>query len=180
MDRRQKKTREAIFRAFSTLLQRKSYSRITVQEIIDEANIGRSTFYAHFETKDSLLDALCERIFGHIFSKVLMGEENHDFSKENNTLNNKLTHLLYHLKEQQQDIMSVLSSESGDVFLGYFKGYLRKLFDECKTDISQNVPRDFAINQYVSSFADAVMWWVSERCETSPENIVRYYTELLK
>ena len=127
MDRRQQKTREAIFKAFSKLLEKKNYNNITIQEIIDEANIGRSTFYAHFETKDELLNAICGQIFGHIFSDVLNAEEHHDFSKDNSRLADKLTHLLYHLKEQQKDILHLLSGSSSDLFLRYFKSYLEQL-----------------------------------------------------
>ena len=99
MDRRIQKTRDAIFNAFSELLSEKRYSQITVQEIIDGANIGRSTFYAHFETKDQLIDALCKDIFEHIFSENLNSENTHDFSGTKD-LTDKVAHILYHLKDR--------------------------------------------------------------------------------
>ena len=91
MDRRQQKTRNAIFNAFSELLKNKNFNNITVQEIIDKANIGRSTFYSHFETKDDLLKEMCTDIFTHIFSDELKMEKTHDFSRDNNGLQQKIT-----------------------------------------------------------------------------------------
>lgn len=146
MDRRQQKSRDAIFAAFSRLLEKKNYSHITVQEIIDEANIGRSTFYAHFETKDELLDTICRQIFGHIFSDVLNAEPNHDFSKENQTLSDKLTHLLYHLLEQKKEITSLLSGESGGLFLSYFKPFLRQL-PKRSSHITRHLPDKYPFSK---------------------------------
>lgn len=86
MDRRIQKTRAAIFLAFETLLMEKSYSNITVQNVIERANIGRSTFYSHFETKDDLLKAMCAELFDHIFSPNLTPESSHDFRGHNRSV----------------------------------------------------------------------------------------------
>src|SRR5437763_7788331 len=54
-DRRSRRTRRMLGEALVALLLEKRYDTITVQEIIDRANVGRSTFYAHYLDKDDLL-----------------------------------------------------------------------------------------------------------------------------
>jgi AcrR family transcriptional regulator len=53
-DRRSVRTRSSLERSLLALIRRKPYEAITVQEICDGADIGRSTFYAHYRGKDDL------------------------------------------------------------------------------------------------------------------------------
>ena len=112
MDRRQQKTRSAIFEAFSNLLSYKSYSKITVQEIIDSANVGRTTFYAHFPTKDDLLRESCTDLFNHVFSDNPGIEATHNFSLTAGKPDSAITHILYHLRDNKKNIIGILSCES--------------------------------------------------------------------
>ena len=99
MDRRQRKSREAILGAFTELLSKKKYDKITVGEIIERADVGRATFYAHFETKDFLLKALCEELFCHIFDTSSRDgrEHRHIFSCDSHAP--VFLHLFSHLAE---------------------------------------------------------------------------------
>lgn len=176
MDRRIQKTRESIFNAFSSLLAHKRYSKITVQEIIDEANIGRSTFYSHFETKDDLLKALCSDIFDHIFSEELISESTHDFSCVNNDLEAKITHILYHLKDSKRDIKGILSCESGELFLSVIKTYLEQLFNGFITkDSLEGIPKEYVVNHMAGSFVETIKWWIENDMAQSPEELTRYF-----
>ncbi len=53
-DRRVQRTRQLLHDALISLILQKGYDRITVQDIVDRANVGRSTFYDHFQDKDDL------------------------------------------------------------------------------------------------------------------------------
>ncbi len=174
MDRRQRKTRQAVYDAFTRLLEKKSYSNITVQEIIDEADIGRTTFYAHFETKDELLRVLCKEIFEHVFSSELEKEPTHDFSQSAGALDAEITHILYHLQDSRRYIKSILSSESGELFMRYFKEYLEQLFAGVITDQLGDIPQDYIRNHMVCDFAETVRWWMRNEHYT-PEDVSRYF-----
>lgn len=179
MDRRQQKTRKAIFDALSSLLESKRFEHITVQEIIDTANIGRSTFYAHFETRDDLLKAMCTDIFHHIFAEKLPQETDHDFSAGSQNLQLKLSHVLYHLRENKGNLKGILGGESGELFLGYLKQYLRELFSRYKTEFAPSVPEDFLLQHLSGSFAEAVKWWIMEDTRHSPEEVAAFYMTMI-
>ena len=54
-DRRVERTEQLLRGALVALIKEKGFEALTVQEIIDRANVGRATFYAHFDNKDDLL-----------------------------------------------------------------------------------------------------------------------------
>ena len=184
MDRRQQKTRAAIFSAFSALLVEKSYDKITVQEIIDSANIGRTTFYAHFETKDDLLKALCEDLFGHIISSAIDCTHTHGLYSEQSAPESVFCHLLQHLQENDKNIIGLLSSESSEIFLRYFKDSLNGLVQS--QFVNQNrknntvIPRDFLINHVSGSFVEMVLWWIKGHMKQTPAELDRYFRAVIE
>ena len=173
MDRRQQKTRAAIFGAFSRLLQKKRFENITVQEIIDEANVGRSTFYAHFETKNDLLRALCTQIFEHVFVHALPQEAVHAEGLANLQL--KLGHILYHLGEHRSDLAGILPGEGGELFMQYLREYLTRLFEQYQSFFSPDVPQSYLMNHLTGSFAETLKWWLRSEKEYPPEKVAGFW-----
>ncbi len=179
MDRRQRKTREAIFTAFSELLSKKSFNHITVGEIIEKADVGRATFYSHFETKDFLLKELCEELFCHIFDSMNETENNHRHIFNCNAPSSVFLHLFEHLKRNDNNILELLSCQNNDLFLRYFKINLNQLaasqLNFFETEKNKTLPESFRINHISSVFIETVRWWVDNGIKESPEEITEYF-----
>lgn len=179
MDRRQKKTREAIFQTFTSLLAQKNYIQISVQEIIDAADIGRTTFYAHFETKDYLLKDLCEELFGHIIDTAMGLPHGHYHYSCGSTTDSVFLHLLRHLQENDRNILELLTSQNNEIFIQYFKNNLKKLIMTQYADkgLLQNskLPEGYLVNHISSSFVETVSFWLSRGMKESPEEITEYF-----
>lgn len=69
-DRRVRRTRLAIFEAFKTLVLSRRYDEIRVADIIETADVGRSTFYDHFNGKDDVLLSSIEFLFDSLADTV--------------------------------------------------------------------------------------------------------------
>ena len=179
MDRRQQKTRTAIYDALTTLLKKRRFEDITVQEIIDKANIGRSTFYSHFETKDRLLEQMCDEIFTHVFSESLTPEKSHDFSTNHEELKALLEHILWHIKDHEDAISSIMYGESERLFTRYFSGYLEDAFGNMISQIDIDVSAEFKKQFVIGSFINTVKWWIGNGLTQSPDEIIDAYFKCL-
>lgn len=62
-DARVRRTRDALGDALVALMQEKPFDTITVQDVLDRAKVGRSTFYSHYSDKDDLLMSDAEEFF---------------------------------------------------------------------------------------------------------------------
>ena len=178
MDRRQKKTRAAIFNAFCSLLAKKHYNHITVGEIIELADVGRATFYAHFETKDFLLKELCSELFCHIFDATNADSAPHEHIFKCDAPSSVLLHLFQHLQRNDKNILELLSCQNNELFLRYFKEGLKELIARQPDDFSsgkpQELPESFWIDHVAATLVEAIRWWIENGMKESPEVLARY------
>lgn len=176
MDRRQRKTRKAIFEAFEELMAEGHYSQVTVAQIIERADIGRSTFYAHFETKDELTEQICAGMFGHIFE----GVDSHCVTHaqlETSDLKGKLAHLLYHLRDAHSGVAGKLLVEGEPHFTAYFRTKLAELFESEMPPTASTMPLDLREELMVSAYCQAVSWWFKGGCVADPEELSSWLSE---
>ncbi len=177
MDRRQRKTREAIFSALTALLSEKEFTQITVGEIIARADVGRATFYAHFETKDFLLKELCAELFCHVLDAAHGEHHRHIF--ECQAPDSVFLHLLQHLQKNDNHILELLSGRNNELFLQYFKSNLRQLA-EIQLPLfaarkSEKLPADFWVDHIASVFVETVRWWVDHGLREQAETVAEYF-----
>ena len=179
MDRRQKKTRKAIFEAFITLLSTKHYNNITVGEIIDLADVGRATFYAHFETKDFLLKDLCTELFDHLFHAETDIDENPSNLFHCDTKASPFLHLFQHVQENDNNLAKLLSSKNTELFFDYFKNGVKTLVVKHLLDFEEKrppiLPEDFWVHHITSTFIETLRWWLEHRMDIPSTKINEYF-----
>ena len=178
MDRRQRKTRKAIFDAFEELMAHGHYSQVTVAQIIEQADIGRSTFYAHFETKDELTEQICAEMFDHIFEGVDAHCVTHA-ELQTPDLKGKLAHLLYHLRDAHSGVAGKLLMEGEPHFTAYFRSKLIELFESDMPSTSSDIPLDLRESLMVSAYCQTVSWWFEGNCTADPEQLSEWFNEFV-
>lgn len=179
-DRRTERTRKSILMALSDLLQEKKYSNITIQEIIDRANVGRSTFYAHFDTKDELLTSYIESIF-EMLNKHIAGCVEQAGTQ---TRFIPVAELFEHVKENSRMIRGVMSTESADILIGKIQAYWNKKIEKhLAAQLPQGkepvIPIAILTNHITSTMLELLKWWLNHNTPYTPQQMDSYFQQLI-
>ena len=125
---------------------------------------------------------MCNEIFTHVVSDHMSSEEKHDFSNKDDDTDTIVTHILYHLKDNSKNIIGILTCESGELFLRYFKQYLNGVFTEYfgeQIGQSKEMPSDLLLTHISSSFVEMVNWWIQNNMKQTPEQMESYFAAVI-
>jgi AcrR family transcriptional regulator len=175
-DRRFKRSRKLLGDALLDLMQEKRFIDITVQDIIDRADIGRTTFYAHYQDKEDLLISSLEEIlvsFIHHVDRDIGGQE---------LLS--MVDFFYQVKQHPSLYKALVSGQGIDVLFNKGQAMISQKIEQHLLQIptsGQNlsIPIPLVANYLAGSFLILLKWWIEHKLVYSPEQMDAIYQELV-
>jgi AcrR family transcriptional regulator len=180
LDRRIQKTLQLLEGALTELIAEKEYDDITIQQILDRANVGRSTFYAHFENKDQLLRSLLT----HLNERF---DEGIRQLSEGKTLADNSAHMpfsvLQFVEQNHRLFKAMLRRQGHGTGSNPFAHYLFVLTREHLKLMVQHEEvdaraLDLATHYYASGFISALVWWLENDMIYSAEEFAQMLNQL--
>lgn len=181
-DRRPQKTRQALNEALVSLMSEKRYDSIIVQEILDRANIGRSTFYLHYRDKDELLvdglQGLKELLRSTQKSAPVSSGKRHE-----RVIGFSLA-MFEHAHGGRKLYRSLVGGPGWIIVRQHLEDTLVQLIKEeakarFKMKGSSDVPFELFIHFLASTFLLVLTWWLNYKIPISPDEINDLYRGLV-
>ncbi len=170
LDRRILKTKLALRDAMLSLLASKGWDDMTIQEICDTANVGRSTFYVHYQSKDDLLsDGMND-----LRDMLARQAANVDVAGFH-----FLPGLLEHMVEQRNVFKAAIGRRSGHGVARRFKEMVFQLVEiELKRRRHPGAKNPWVARFIAGGIVDAMAWWVDAPKAPSIKVIERELNQL--
>ena len=169
-DRRINRTRLLLRTAMTSLIREKGFEALTVQDIIDRADVGRSTFYAHFKSKEDLLKGAVEMMRTTLrqfqrraLEKPAKPEDRmFAFSRE----------LFEHAAQHLDVFAAMVGKNSGTVFQRHLHHMLAELIREDVETRAQRKKRDAsqveaAVQFVAGGLLGLLVTWLNEMAQVS-------------
>jgi AcrR family transcriptional regulator len=161
-DRRVTKTQRALKEALTALVLEKGYEAVTVQDIIDRADVGRSTFYSHYLDKDELLLS--------IFADLEIPAPNPSAWRPDDPPFGWTLQLFRHFGTGKRVFKAVAGLESGAIARHETNRWLEEL---ARAELARlGMPRrhdpatlDMVVRFMVGTFVGFMTWWMRDENE---------------
>lgn len=178
------KSRRLLHEALVSLIREKKYENITVQQILDRANVGRSTFYLHFRDKDELLSMGFDYM-GELLREIQAMHRNSSRKSHENLIAFSLP-MFMHMHEFREHSRAFTGAAAGALVSQRIQQMIRSVIDEelnkfPSTGIGKkpNVPRDLFVDHLASTFMFVTMWWLDSETPVTPESANDIYRALV-
>jgi len=165
-DKRVRRTKQALVRALVELMAESGYEKLSVQQILERASVGRATFYLHYRSKEDLLrssfDNLREQLAEHCHAGTPNSVEPLAFSLA----------FFQHVDSHRKLYRAIVGRESGAIVDRQMRRLLADLVREEMGPHSRDVKRAELAAQYVAgAMASIVTWWLDRSIKLTVEEI---------
>jgi len=178
-DRRIARSRTTLQHALKSLILKKGYEAITIKDICEEANVGRSTFYAHYTSKDDLRRSGFENL------RRLLVDRQRDALATPGDIRDRSLGFSRTMFEHARDHMDLHRAQvgGGTVGLGIIREILSDLVrDELATTIDEKseevVPRELVVQYVVGAYMAVLTWWLDGGAKLPPKRIDAMFRRL--
>ncbi len=177
-DRRSQRTQRILHEAMMSLMQEKRYDAITVQDIIDRANVGRSTFYSHYRDKEDLMADWLMRLM----NVLDMMMEQSAAAGEQRLLPTR--ELFEHVQENQHLFKAVVRGRALEFFFEKGQEYWsQKIASELQASLPKgqqpSVPIPVMAHFVAGTFVLMLRWWLDNKMPYSPEEMDKMLQALI-
>jgi AcrR family transcriptional regulator len=176
-DRRIQKTETLLREALTSLIREKAYDSIVVKEILDRANVGRTTFYTHFRDKDELLASSIHEILRPVGSAQL-GTSAKSYEQIIRFSLPIFEHLQQHRNQHQRSDDARMGAQNRAVLHQHLQDVLTELI---KDDVEQclrghgksaaRMPSSVLASYLASTFVLVLNWWVETNSPLVPKEV---------
>jgi AcrR family transcriptional regulator len=168
-DRRIARTRNRLGNALISLILEKPFDSITVQQVLDRADVSRSTFYTHFKDKDDLLLSDLEDFFTTISTALTRRQENSDRVMP-------VRELFAHVREAQNLLKALIDSGRYHDMMELAQGEFSRGIEQrmANNPRGQRIPKDMlsaSAHAHAGALLSLMNWWIQRGKNKTPEEM---------
>ena len=176
-DRRSQRTQQALMEALIALLTVKNYDEISINDIVDRANVGRATFYAHYQDKDDLLRNGFERVLDMLIQHISLVETDQNLQLD-------ATPLFIHAKGHYELYRMLVWGSGFEVLTRDGHEALGAKFRQSFALILSGkpeppVPLDILSYSLAGTLLILLKWWLDNKMPHSPECMNGIFQQLV-